>query len=103
MLKMAIKEKMGEPAMLDLEKKLKISSEGNSVKIAMRITPQELEKNARIYATTHKQVAPALAEVRPVAKPAIEPPKPERRVIRIEGLDEGTREIPYKPEQQPQP
>lgn len=91
MLKMAIKDKMGEPAMLDLEKKLKITAEGNLVKIAMRVTPQELEKNAQIYAATHKQPAPALVEVRAVAKP-------ERRVIRIEGLDEGTREIPYKPD-----
>jgi hypothetical protein len=98
MLKMAIKDKMGEPAMLDLEKKLKIAAEGNVVKVAMRVTPQELEKNAQIYAATHKQPAPALADVRAVAKAAPEPPKPERRVIRIEGLDEGTREIPYKPD-----
>ncbi len=96
MLKMAIKDKMGAPAMLDMERKLKISAEGNQVKIAMRLSSQELEKNAQIYAATHKQAAPILAEVRAVSKPAIEPPKPERRVIRIEGLDEGTREIPYK-------
>ena len=70
MLKMAIKDKMGEPAMLDLEKKLKITAEGNMVKIAIRVTPQELEKNAQIYTATHKQPVPALAEVRAVAKPA---------------------------------
>jgi hypothetical protein len=64
----------------------------------MRVTAQELEKNAQIYAATHKPSVPALAEVRAVAKAAPEPPKPERRVIRIEGLDEGTREIPYKPD-----
>jgi hypothetical protein len=98
MMKMAIKDKMGEPAMLDLEKKLKITAEGKLVKIAMRVTPQELEKNAQIYAATHKPPAPALAEIRAVAKTAPELPKPERRVIRIEGLDEGTREIPYKPD-----
>jgi hypothetical protein len=98
MLKMAIKDKMGEPAMLDLEKKLKITAEGKLVKIAMRVTAQELEKNAQIYAATHKPPVRALAEVRAVAKAAPEPPKPEKRVIRIEGLDEGTREIPYKPD-----
>jgi hypothetical protein len=98
MLKTAIKDKMGEPAMLDLEKKLKITAEGNMVKIAMRVTPQELEKNAQIYAATHKPPAPPLTDLRVLAKTASEPPKPERRVIRIEGLDEGTREIPYKPD-----
>jgi hypothetical protein len=103
MLKMAIKDKMGEPAMLDLEKKLKFAAEGNIVKIAMRVTPQELEKNAQIYAATHKQPAPALSEVLAVAQTTSEPPKPTKRVIRIEGLDEGTREIPYKPDHPPQP
>ena len=103
MLKMAIKDKMGEPAMLDLEKKLKVSADGKMVKIAMHLTPQELEKNAQIYTATHKQAAPVLAEVRAVARPAPEPPKPEKRVIRIEGLDEGTREIPYKQDHPPQP
>ena len=89
--------------MLDLEKKLKFTAEGNMVKIAMRVTPQELEKNAQIYAATHKQPVPALAEVRAVAKAVSEPPKPVKRVIRIEGLEEGTREIPYKPDHPPQP
>jgi hypothetical protein len=103
MLKMAIKDKMGEPAMLDLEKKLKVSADGKMVKIAMHLTAQELEKNAQIYATTHRQSAPVLAELRTVARPASEPPKTERRVIRIEGLDEGTREIPYKQDRPPQP
>jgi len=103
MLKMAIKDKMGEPAMLDLEKKLKFTAEGNMVKIAMRVTQQELENNAQIYAATHKQPAPALAEVRAVVKAASEPAKPVKRVIRIEGLDEGTREIPYKPDHPPLP
>src|SRR5260370_33505048 len=40
MLKMAIKDKMGEPAMLDLEKKLKITAERNIVKIAISVRPQ---------------------------------------------------------------
>jgi hypothetical protein len=105
LLKMAIKEKMGEPAMLDMEKKLKVASDGALVKIALHMTQQELDKNAQIFAATHKPsaVLPAapVAELRPVAKPAPPappppPPKPENKVIRIEGLDEGTREIPYK-------
>jgi hypothetical protein len=38
-----------------------------------------------------------VAEIRPLVIPAPPPaPKPEKKFIRIEGLDEGTREIPYK-------
>lgn len=97
MLRMAVKEKVGEPAMLDLEKKLKITAEGAFVKIAVHMTQQELDKNARIFAESRaesrKQPAVSVADIRPVVKPA-----PAKAVIRIEGLDEGTREIPYKPE-----
>jgi hypothetical protein len=97
LVKVAIKEKMGEPAMLDLEKKLKIYAEGTLVRIRVRMTPQELEKNAQIFAASRKQPATPLAGVRPVVTP-ISPPLPEKSVIRIEGLDEGPREIPYKRE-----
>jgi len=98
LLKIAIKEKMGEPAMVDFGKKLKISAEGAAVKIRLHLTAQELEKNAQIFAASHQQPAAPLAGVRPVVTPIPPPEKPEKKVIRIEGLDEGPREIPYKPE-----
>jgi hypothetical protein len=96
LLKLTIKDKMGEPAMLDMEKKLKVASEGVLVKIAMHMTQQELDQNAKIFAVSHKQPAAPVAEIRPLMIPAPPAPKPEKKVIRIEGLDEGTREIPYK-------
>jgi hypothetical protein len=98
LLKLTIKDKMGEPAMLDMEKKLKIASEGALVKIAIHMTPQELEKNAKIFAMSQKQPVTPVAGIRPLVLPLAPapPPKPEKKVIRIEGLDEGTREIPYK-------
>src|SRR5260370_35136486 len=68
LLKIAIKEKMGEPAMVDLGKKLKISAEGAVVKIHLRLTAQELEKNAQIFAASRKQPATPLADVRHVMK-----------------------------------
>ena len=103
MLRLAIKDKMGEPAMLDLEKKLKIGPEGTLVKIAVHMTQQELDKNARIFAASHP-AAPiaaserAVASVHPSVKasPAPSAPPQEKKVIRIEGLDEGPREIPFK-------
>ena len=97
LLKLTIKDKLGEPAMLDMEKKLKVASEGVLVKIAMHMTQQELDQNAKIFAVSHKQPAAPVAEIRPLVIPAPPPaPKPEKKFIRIEGLDEGTREIPYK-------
>ena len=96
LLKLAIKDKMGEPAMLDMEKKLKVSADGALVKIAIHMTQQELDKNAQIYALSRKSVVAPVAELRPLVKPTPPAPKPEPKVIRIEGLDEGTREIPFK-------
>lgn len=109
LLKLTMKDKMGEPAVLDLEKKLKITSEGAQVKIAVHMTQQELEKNAQIFTASHSKPAaavadvrprdPAVSGVRPLTLPPADPPKPEKKVIRIEGLDEGTREIPYREHQ----
>ena len=96
LLKLAIKDKMSEPAMLDMEKRLKIASEGSLVKIAMRMTQPELDKNAQIFAVSHKQPVAPVADLRPLVIPSPAPPKPAKQVIRIEGLDEGTREIPFK-------
>jgi hypothetical protein len=99
MVKLSIKDKLGEPAMLDLEKRLKFTAQGSLVKLAMHMTPQELEKNAQIYAAARKQVPSGLAEIKPVIKSGAageQPPPPQNKVIRIEGLDNGPREIPYK-------
>lgn len=111
MLKLAIKDKLGEPALVDLEKRIKFSAQGSVAKLTVRLTPQELEKNAQIFTASRKQqpgnqripqVRPVVkAEQAPASKPEasvaakIEPEKPEKKVIRIEGLDDGPREIPY--------
>lgn len=102
LIKAAIKDKTGGPAMLDLEKKLKVTADGSIAKITLRLSAQELEKNARIFAQTrHEPQAPPLADLKPGAGvvPA-QPPKPAAKVIRIEGLDDGPREIVLKPEHQ---
>ncbi|MBZ5607187.1 MAG: hypothetical protein LAP38_02940 [Acidobacteriia bacterium] len=96
-VKLSVKDKLGEPAMLDLEKRLKFTAQGTLVKLAMHMTPQELEKNAQIFAASRKQMPAGLAEIKPVIKSdaAPAPEKPENKVIRIEGLDSGPREIPF--------
>jgi hypothetical protein len=99
LMKAAIKDKLGGPVMLDLERKLKVSADGAIAKISLRLTPQELEKNARIFAASRAQPQAAMADIRPVVSPTSPAtPKPEPKVIRIEGLDEGTREIQMKPD-----
>jgi hypothetical protein len=98
LMKAAIKDKVGGPAMLDIEKRLKVAAEGAAAKISLRMTPQEFEKNAQLFASTRQQPAVAAASVKPVAEAMPEPPKLAPAMIRIEGLDEGPREIRLKPE-----
>ena len=54
LLKMSGKDKAGEPALLELGKKLKLISEGPVAKFSLRLTPQELEKNTQILASFRK-------------------------------------------------
>ena len=105
-VKLAIKDKLGEPALVDLEKKIKFNAQGSLAKLTVRLTPQELDKNAQLFAATHKPpapVQPVVGQVRPVVKPEPAPAPaapPEKKVIRIEGLDGGPREIPYQENRQ---
>jgi hypothetical protein len=85
--------------MLDLEKKIKIAADGASAKISLRLTPQEFEKNARIFAATRQQPTVVAADIKPVGDALPAQPKPAPQVIRIEGLDDGPREIRIKPDQ----
>lgn len=102
LMKAAIKDKIGGPAMLDLEKRLKVAAEGATTKISLRMTPQEFEKNAQIFAATRQQPTLAAAEIKPDAAQTIPTPAnpPPPQMIRIEGLDDGPREIRMKPEHQ---
>ena len=101
LMKAAIKDKIGGPAMLDLERRLKVCAEGATTRISLRMTPQEFEKNAQIFAAARQQPALAAAEIKLDAAEAIPAPaKPAvpQQVIRIEGLDDGPREIRIKPD-----
>jgi hypothetical protein len=102
---LAAKDKAGEPFVQDFEKKLKFASDGLRVKISLRLTPRELDRNAQLFAASRKRPAvvgqPVISDVRPAAQSTPVPPAPpEKQVIRIEGLDDGTREIPFPPPQQ---
>jgi hypothetical protein len=96
---MMAKDKEADAQMQAIARKLKFRSDGLAVKISLSLTPQELEKSAQALAAAH--MAPALlAPTQAVSPPSVTsapatlvPIRPG--VIRIEGLDEGTREIPY--------
>jgi len=89
LVSMMSKDKKAAAQMGDITKKLKFSSDASAVKISLRLTPQELEKSAQAFAAGLK----ASAASESAALPALVPAKPG--VIRIEGLDDGPREIPY--------
>jgi len=107
LMKAAIKDKVGGPAMLDLEKRLKVAADGAIARISLRLTPQELEKNAQIFTATRQHpatAAPSAPDGEPTAEAiaAVIPApaaKPAPKIIRIEGLDDGPREIRMKPDQ----
>lgn len=93
--------------MQTLAKHLKFSQEGPAFRASLKLTQQELDKSmqafeagrkagAQLRGTTASVATPAPIPmpVRPQAAPA-EPPKPA--VIRIEGLDDGPREVPINP------
>jgi hypothetical protein len=97
-MNMAARDHRSGAQMQEIARKLKFGSDGSAAKISLRLTEQELEKSAQAFAAGLKaaqsagdaastsDAAPAPATVPSVAKSA---------VIRIEGLDEGPREIPY--------
>lgn len=89
------KDKSAGAQAQELAKKLRFSVDGSAAKVSLHMNQQELEQIALAFkagvtseeraATTNSAAAPA---------PAAVAPKPP--MIRIEGLDEGTREIPYQ-------
>jgi hypothetical protein len=98
-MNLAAKDKGTDAQVQDLAKKLKFSLDGTATKISLRLTQQELEKSARAFAASHKSSpqfsgnAGPKGTFAPVLTPIPVAPKPA--VIRIEGLDDGPREIPY--------
>jgi hypothetical protein len=96
---LAAKDKSMGPQIQEVAKKLKFIADGPSTKISLRLTQSELEKSAQAFAASQKAAAqlartPAASPNRTlVLTPIPAPAKPP--VIRIEGLDDGPREIPY--------
>lgn len=105
-INMAAKDKSSGVGVQEIAKKLKFALDGSAAKISLRLTQQELDKTALAFAAAQKTAFQAGRNtawtIQPVQpKPALTPiPAPAKpAVIRIEGLDDGPREIPF-PDQQ---
>jgi len=101
MIAAAAKDKGAEAQMRDITKKLKFISVGSTAKLSLHLTPQELEKSAQAFAEGRKQSMAAARSAGPFgnSQPVVIPTPSKPGVIRIEGLDDGPREIPYQDHQ----
>jgi hypothetical protein len=98
-MSLAAKDKSVGAQAQDIARKLKFNVDGSAAKISLRLSEPELEKTAQAFAASEKASERVAASTVPAANPVQPPPaiaapsKPA--VIRIEGLDDGPREIPY--------
>jgi hypothetical protein len=88
----------------NIAKKLKFNLDGAAARISLRLTPQDLEKASEAFAAGRKAAQLATVAHAPLDNgvlPAPAKPLPASpAVIRIEGLDDGPREIPYHPDKE---
>jgi len=103
-MNLAAKDRSSGGPVQDLAKKLKFNLEGSATKISVRLTERDLERSAEAFRAGYKASVEAEnaglvtnpTDVPAPAKPVVLKPG----VIRIEGLDEGPREIPFPEPQQ---
>jgi hypothetical protein len=108
-MNLAAKDKSAGAQAQNIAKRMKFNVDGSAAKVSLRLTEQELDESALAFAASQKAAAAkagltegsteGLSEksntnAAPVAAPVTTLRNPA--VIRIEGLDEGTREIPYR-------
>lgn len=99
----AIRDKSTNAQFQDVAKKLKFNVDGSTAKISLRLNEQDLEKSAQAFEAGLKAADRSAENANPAAVASAAPPKlvPSKpKVIRIEGLDDGTVEIPYPDPQQ---
>ncbi len=102
-MNVAARDKSAGAQMQKFAKKMKVNVDGTAAKVSFRLTELEMEQSAIAFTAGHKAATlTTTASTNPPPAPipvVATPPKPA--VIRIEGLDEGTREIPYQDRPQP--
>ena len=96
-MNLAAKDKSSGAQVQNIARKMKFNADGSAAKVSLRLTELELQESAAAFAASRKAEARNAAANKiptPVPAPVTTPARPG--VIRIEGLDEGTREIPYR-------
>ncbi len=89
------KQKGADPRQMaqltEAAKKIQISPDQTRVQVALRLSAEELERSIK-EAAARRRMKPPSDAVAITIKPSA-PAPPQRRTIRIEGLDDGPREI----------
>jgi hypothetical protein len=95
LIHLASKDRENHPEWAGLDRKLKVVVEHADVHFALRFDNKDVTRMSKALdesRSRRQQLAKA------TQLHVAEPPKPQgRQVIRIEGLDDGPREIPYRP------
>ncbi len=107
LMKLASKDRENHPEWAGLDKKMKLTVEHSDVHFAFRLNAMELVHFVKAMEESNAKGRARAAQAASSAHPTmIQPPgnvqqqakpNPPKQVIRIEGLDGGTREIPYQP------
>jgi hypothetical protein len=95
-MNLAARDRSSGAEMRDIARKFKFSLDGSATRISLRLTQQELEKTADAFAESRKAPAQLAGNAAAIMPTPANPPSGKPGMIRIEGLDEGTREIPYE-------
>jgi hypothetical protein len=96
---LAARDKSVDAQTQAIARNLRFTVDGSASRISLRLNEQELEKMAQAFENGQKAAQQAAADAAaranptPALTPAVAPSKPA--MIRIEGLDDGPREIPY--------
>lgn len=102
LIHLAAKDRENHPEWAGLDRKVKVVVEHSDVHFAMRFDNKDVTRMAKAMDDGRARRQQLAAKAAPLPEKPIEVPKaPEGpQVIRIEGLEGGPREIPYKPPKQ---
>jgi hypothetical protein len=92
-MKLVSKDQDGQPGWAEIVKKMHVWADGAAVRVSVRMGGEDLAKATRLWevARAKRETARAQAQV------DVKPVPPQRKTIRIDGLDEGPRDIPIRP------
>jgi len=99
MIHLVGKDHQNHPQFAGIDRRLKMTVERSDLKFALRLDDKEVARMAKAFdvARSRRDALTAKArDVSPSVTPLpVTPPPAQKQVIRIQGLDDGPREIPY--------